>query len=144
VIWLDAAILWFLNVDRTKSAIHDQIVGMATNSPHWLMTIQNSLAGDTQGHGVAIATILGLLSIALAAGVWTPARVPVALLGAVLVLAYWVFGQSMGGPFWEGSATDVNSGPLIALLAVTLLPVTATAARAVHEQRKPVEVAAAA
>ncbi len=119
-LWLEAAVLWFLNVDRSKTAIHDQISGMASAAPHWLATIQTSVANDSQGHGVAIATVLGIVSIVIALGVWTPARSGVLAVGAALSLGYWVFGQSLGGPFWAGQATDLNTGPLLALLAVTL------------------------
>jgi hypothetical protein len=43
--------------------------------------------------------------------------------GIVISLAYWVFGQSLGGPFWVGNATDVNAAPLFVLLAVAIFPV---------------------
>jgi len=122
-LWLEAAVLWFLNVNDSRSAIHDQIAGMASGSPAWLAGAQSSVASTAQGHGVLIATVLGVASIVIALGVWAPVR-PAALaalgLGAALSLAYWVFGQSLGGPFWAGAATDVNAGPLFVLLAVTV------------------------
>jgi len=120
VLWGEAAVLWFLNVNRSKTAIHDQISGMASASPHWLASPLNSVANSSQGHGVAIATLLGIVSIIIAVGVWTPARPAVLAAGLALSLAYWVFGQSLGGPFWAGQATDVNAGPLFALLALTV------------------------
>jgi len=122
VLWLEAAVLWFLHVDRSRTAIHDQLAMMASASPHWLATIQTPIANDAQGHGAAIATILAVASIVIALGVWTPARGRLLALGALLSLGYWVFGQSLGGPFWDGSATDLNSGPLFVLLALTLMP----------------------
>jgi hypothetical protein len=121
-LWLMSAVLWVVNDNRTKSATHDMIVGMASSSPQWLATLQNSVAADTQGHGVTIAIVLAILSLALAAGVWSRARRPALAVGVVISLAYWVVGQSMGGPFWAGQATDVNSGPLFVLLAFTLMP----------------------
>jgi hypothetical protein len=41
----------------------------------------------------------------------------------VIALAYWVFGQGFGGVLTD-QATDVNSGPLLVLMAVLLLGVT--------------------
>ncbi len=115
--------LWLLNVDRSKGAIHEQIAGMASAAPHWLATAQSSVANASQGHGVTIATLLALASVADRARRLDAAGVPArSLLGAVLSLAYWVFGQSLGGPFWAGQATDVNTGPLLVLLALTLMP----------------------
>jgi hypothetical protein len=122
LLWLEAAVLWMLNVDRSKSAIHEQIAGMASAAPHWLATTQSSVANAAQGHGVTIATLLALASVLIALGVWTRWRAGALALGAVLSLAYWVFGQSLGGPFWAGQATDVNTGPLLVLLALTLMP----------------------
>ncbi|MGA2469558.1 MAG: hypothetical protein ABSG64_02575 [Solirubrobacteraceae bacterium] len=121
-LWVEAAYLWLLNVDRAKNAIHDQIAGMASGAPRVLATWESSVAAATKGHGETIAVVLAILSVALAAGVWTRLR-PLALGGGiVLALAYWVIGQSLGGPFWIGNATDVNSGPLFVLLALALMP----------------------
>ncbi|MGA2006487.1 MAG: hypothetical protein ABSH27_02870, partial [Solirubrobacteraceae bacterium] len=66
--------------------------------------------------------VLAIVSVAIAAGVWSRLRAVALSAGSLLALAYWVLGQSMGGPFWVGNATDVNSGPLFVLLAVTLMP----------------------
>jgi hypothetical protein len=122
-LWTMSAVLWLANVNRAKEATHDMIVEMAKASPHWLARIQDSLATHTVGHGATIAIVLALLSLALAVGVWTPLRWPALAIGIALSLAYWLYGQSLGGPFWVESATDVNTGPLFALLAVALFPV---------------------
>lgn len=121
-LWAEAAYLWLLNVDRSKNAIHDQLLGMASAAPHPLASWETSVASATKGVGGTLAVVLAIVSVAIAAGVWTRLR-PVALsAGILLSLAYWVLGQSLGGPFWIGNATDVNSGPLFVLLAVTLMP----------------------
>lgn len=137
VLWLEAGVLWFLHVNDARTAIHDQIAGMASGSPSWLAGALNSVASSAQGHGVLIATVLGIASIVIALAVWTPVR-PVALgalaLGAALALAYWVFGQALGGPFWAGSATDVNAGPLFVLLAVTVAAQPSGALEAVRSK----------
>jgi hypothetical protein len=99
------------------------ITGMAEASPHWLAKIQDSLAKHTIGHGSTIAIVLAIVSLAVAIGVWTPLRWPALAIGIVLSLAYWLYGQDLGGPFWTEGATDFNAGPLFVLLAVALLPV---------------------
>jgi hypothetical protein len=121
-LWAISAGLWLANVNRAKEATHGMIVEMAEASPHWLATIQDSLAKHTVGHGSTIAIVLAIVSIAVAIGVWTPLRWPALAIGIVLSLAYWLYGQDLGGPFWAESATDVNAGPLFVLLAVALLP----------------------
>jgi hypothetical protein len=125
-LWVEAAYLWLLNVDRATNAINGQLLGMASAAPHPLAAWETSVASATKGNGGTIAILLAVASVVIAAGVWTRLR-PVALgAGIVLALAYWVLGQSMGGPFWVGNATDVNSGPLFVLLAITLMPLTLT------------------
>jgi hypothetical protein len=122
-LWLLSAGLWLVSVNRASGATHEMIKGMAEASPHWLATVQNSIGNHTQGRGATIAIVLAIVSFAVAAGVWTPLRWPALAVGIVVSLAYWVFGQSFGGPFWAGNATDVNAGPLFVLLAFALLPV---------------------
>jgi hypothetical protein len=40
--------------------------------------------------------------------------------GLALILAIWVLGQNLG-QLYTGSATDPNSGPVLALMAIALL-----------------------
>jgi hypothetical protein len=122
-LWLLSAGLWLANVNRAKDATQEMINGMAASSPHWLATFQSSIAEDAHGHGTTIAVVLAILSVAVAVGVWTPLRWPALAIGIALSLAYWVLGQSLGGPFWTEGATDFNAGPLFVLLAFALFPV---------------------
>jgi hypothetical protein len=122
-LWVLSAGLWLANVNRAKEATHGMITEMAAASPHWLAKIQDSLAKHTVGHGTTIAVVLAIVSLAVAVGVWTPLRWPALAIGIVLSLAYWLYGQDIGGPFWVESATDVNAGPLFVLLAAALFPV---------------------
>ena len=127
VLWIMSAGLWLANVNRAKGASQEMINGMAAASPHWLAKFQTSAANHTHGHGTTIAVVLAIVSVAVAVGVWTPLRWPALALGIVVSLLYWVFGQSLGGPFWAESATDINAGPLFVLLALTLFPVAQVA-----------------
>jgi hypothetical protein len=129
VLWVVSAGLWLTNVNRAPAATQEMIKGMAAASPHWLAKFQTSVAGHTDGHGMTIAVALAAVSLAVAIGVWTPLLRPTALaVGIVVSLAYWVFGQSLGGPFWAEGATDFNAGPLFVLLAVALFPIAQVAA----------------
>jgi hypothetical protein len=145
-IWGEAAVLWMLHVDRTREALKEQITGMAEAAPHWLASVQHALANGLGGDGVTVATALAVVSLVIAAGVWTRVGPAALVAGAALSLAYWVYGQSLGGPFWIGQATDVNTGPLLVLLAAALMPVAPLAARqtAEREQVPPRAVAVGA
>jgi len=131
VVWLEAAVLWLLHVDRSSEAIKEQISGMAQAAPHWLASTQHSVAKGLGGDGVTLATVLAILSVLIALGVWTHLRPAALVVGALLSLAYWVYGQSLGGPFWIGQATDVNTGPLLVLLAATVWTAPKATAKAV-------------
>lgn len=133
-LWAISAGLWLANVNRAKEATHGMIVEMAEASPHWLAKIQDSLAKHTVGHGTTIAIVLAIVSLAVALAVWTPLRWPALAVGIVLSLAYWLYGQDLGGPFWSEGATDFNAGPLFVLFAVALFPV---AQLATASQRAP-------
>jgi hypothetical protein len=120
-LWAGAAALWCLSVNRTPDGTSETLKGAASGSMHWLASLQSSLAGTTKGHGEAIAVVLAILSLAIAAGVWTPWRREALLLGALLAIVYWAFGESLG-ELTTGQATDPNAGPLFVLLALALLP----------------------
>lgn len=136
-LWVISAGLWLANVNRAKGATQEMIKGMAAASPHWLAKFQTSVAGHTHGHGITIAVALAIVSAAVALGVWTPLRRPALAVGILVSLAYWVFGQSLGGPFWAESATDVNAAPLFVLLALTLYPTASTALRTASSGTSP-------
>jgi hypothetical protein len=122
VIWLESAYLWLLNVNRSKNAINGQLLGMAGGAPHIIATWETSVANASKNDGETIAVLLAIVSVLIGVGVWTRLRGLFLATGIVLSLAYWVLGQALGGPFWIGNATDVNSGPLFVLLALTLMP----------------------
>ena len=121
LLWAGATALWCLSVNRAPDTISETLKEAGGGSMHWLASLQSSLAGTTKGHGEAIAIVLAILSLAIAAGVWTPWRREALLLGALLAIVYWLFGQSLG-ELATGQATDPNAGPLFVLLALALLP----------------------
>jgi hypothetical protein len=121
MLWTGATALWCLSVNRTANVTSETLKEAASGSMHWLASLQRSLAGTTQGHGEAIAVVLAILSLTVAAGVWTRWRREALLLGALLSIIYWTFGQSLG-ELTTGRATDPNAGPLFVLLALALLP----------------------
>jgi hypothetical protein len=73
--------------------------------------------------GRAQPVLAGVLAL-VAAAVWLPhrrARRAGLALAFLPAAAYWVFGQAFGMPF-TGTATDRNTGPLLALLAAAYWP----------------------
>ena len=116
-LWFLAASLWLLPANRGASSFHDQVQGASYG---WLGSIQRAMANAANGHGLGIAIGLALVSVLIGVGVFLPATArPALLVGAVLSLAYWAFGQSFG-LLTTGTATDINAGPLFVLLALRL------------------------
>ena len=72
--------------------------------------------------------MLAIALVVVGVGVYLPA--PVArgtlVLAVVVAAVFWVFGQAFG-EIMTGGATDPNSAPLLALLALAYWPVRAVA-----------------
>jgi len=120
VLWLGSAAMLLAPANRAAQSIRTQILGAASGEPGWLASFLRTVAGATNGHGVAIALGLAIASLAIGIGVFIPrARKPALVLGAVLSLGYWVVGQAFGG-ILTGTGTDPNAGPLFVLFALAL------------------------
>jgi len=128
VLWLVMAWAWLLGPNSSPNATSDAII----SNPSGLgivNSLQNALADAAKGNGLIIALVLSLVSVAIAVGVAfdiNPRRFLKLAIG--LSLAYWVIGQGLGGIF-TGTATDLNTGPVFALLAIAVWPLAATSAR---------------
>jgi hypothetical protein len=76
-----------------------------------------------QNRGTGPAGVLVAAEYLIGLGVLASrTRMPAAALGLALGLVFWVVGQHFGG-LSSGQATDSNSGPLVALMAIALIGV---------------------
>jgi hypothetical protein len=130
VLW--GSLAWFAvgpAAGRAAQGLHAMISGMASGEPGWLAAADNGAAGLLARHGLPAAIVLAVLLAVIAVGVYAPrpaARATV-VLAIVMATAIWVVGENLGAIF-TGSGTDLNSGPLLALLAVAYWPRAAMAA----------------
>jgi len=130
VLWGVLAYLTLLPANRAPGAFVVAMTGgmMSVGEPHWYTGIQDHLARLTIGHDTTIAIVLALVLAVIAVSVWArvSAIVRAGLAAAIVVgLVYWVCGQAFGMPFM-GMATDPNSGPLLALIALAFWPTALT------------------
>jgi hypothetical protein len=119
VLWLLMAWLW-LEAPSSSANATTNLINAAPSGMSWLSTVQDWAANAAKGDGLVIALVLAVVSAAIGIAVaanWHPKRL--LALAIVLSLAYWVFGQGLGGIF-QGGATDPNAGPLFVLLACVL------------------------
>lgn len=129
-LWLVSVAIWIEALTRPVYSITGALREASGDSMPWLANIQRSLGETLTGDGKPIAAAFLVLSLLIAIGVWTRWRRETLVLGILLSLLYWTFGQSLGG-LTTGTATDPNAAPLFVLLAVALWPAP------VHRQPRP-------
>jgi hypothetical protein len=123
VLWGGLAVLAFAPATAAPRALSTMIAGMSGAEPTWLARIDGQLAGLLNHHGGAAAIGLGVLLAVVAAGIYLPEPARRAVLGlAILTAATLWLAESFGGML-AGTATDPNTGPLLALLAIAYWPV---------------------
>jgi len=131
VLWGSLAYFALTPANRAPQALHDMIVAMTGGEPGWVTGLENQAAAALDHRGLAVSVVLAVVLTVIAAGVFLPRP----LARGTLVLAFvvtafiWVFGQAFG-QILTGGATDPNSAPLLALLAVAYWPAAAAAGRA--------------
>ena len=127
VVWLGLAALALLPASRAPRAISGAISGLASGQPAWLAWIDNHLASALAGHGLPASIVLAAVFAVVALGIVlpVPARRAAIVLAVTAAAVLWL-AQGLGGML-TGSATDPNSGPLLALLALACWPLTVPA-----------------
>jgi hypothetical protein len=120
--WSLAAILFLLPDNRTPTSVSSAITGMSTGEPSAYSHFLNTFGNHFGSGGVATTWLLAIGSLVVGFGPLVFRR-PTAFLaaGGLLAAFFWVSGQGLGGIF-TGSGTDPNSGPLIVLLALAMVP----------------------
>jgi hypothetical protein len=126
ILWL---VLWgslayFAVVPSTGAdGLHDMISGMEGPNPGWLNSLLRVGASAVAGRGETVSVILVVVLGVVAVGIFLPASAAraVLVLTVVVSLAIWVFGEALGAVF-SGQGTDVNSGPLLILIAAAYWP----------------------
>jgi hypothetical protein len=129
LLWVGGALLQLLPGQNSGRALATMFTASASAAPHWLASLDTTLATWTSHHGTlavtALAAIEYLVGIAAMSRRTRPWGVTV---GLVLSIAIWVVGQGLG-QLYSGQATDPNSAPLIALMAIALLALSGSSAR---------------
>ena len=123
MLWVDFAVYFLLPANRAPQAMHDLVMGAASGEPGWVQSIDHGLATVFAGRGLAFSLGLALISLVIAITVAKPALVRPALIVAMVFAAFVWLVQDFGG-LLTAQGTDVNSGPLIALLAWTFWPLS--------------------
>ncbi len=120
--WSLAAILFLLPNNRTSTSVSSAITGMSSGEPGAYSHFLNSFGSQFGNGGVWSTWLLAVASLIVGFGPLLFRRpTPFLALGGLLSAFFWVSGQGLGGIF-TGSGTDPNTGPLIILLALAMVP----------------------
>ena len=103
VLWLSLAYFALTPANRAPQALSGVITDMETGEPGWLAGVDKGAASLVSGQGLAASIVLATA------------------LAMVVATVIWVFGEALGA-IMAGGATDPNSGPLLALLALAYWP----------------------
>jgi hypothetical protein len=127
VLWGSLAYFALIPANRAPQALHDSIAGMTGGEPGWIAWLDRHAATVLAHQGLAASIALAVALIVIAVGVFLPPPLArSALILALVVAAFiWVFGEAFG-QILAGGATDPNSAPLLALLALAYWPRTTT------------------
>ena len=142
-LWGSLAYFALTPANRAPQALHDMIVGMTGGEPGWVTGLENHAAALLDHQGLAASIVLAAALIVIAAGVFLPPPLArSALILALVVAAFiWVFGEAFG-QILTGGATDPNSAPLLALLALAYWPLATAAGQAEGNDARPDEKSA--
>jgi hypothetical protein len=122
VIWGGLAWLAVLPATAAPRALAGMVTEISTGQPAWLAGIDGRLAGFLGHHGPGTAILLAVVLAVIAIGIYLPPPAVRAMLvlAVVTAAALWL-AQGLGGMLTR-SATDPQSAPLLALLAIAYWP----------------------
>jgi hypothetical protein len=143
VLWGSLAYFALTPANRAPQALHGMIVSMTGGEPGWVTALENHAAAVLDHQGLTASIVLAATLIVIAAGVFLPPPLARgALIVALMMAAFiWVFGEAFG-QILTGGATDPNSAPLLALLALAYWPPATAASQAEENVSQPDEKSA--
>jgi hypothetical protein len=130
VLWGSLAFFSLMPESRAPQAISGTISAMAAGEPSWLAWIDSHAASALAHQGLAASIVLAATFAVIAAGIYASAR-SVIIVALVMTVALWL-AQGLGGIF-TGMGTDVQSAPLLALIALAFWPSATASATAAGE-----------
>jgi hypothetical protein len=120
--WSLAAVLFLLPNNRTSTSVSSAITGMSSGEPSAYSHFLTSFGNQFGSGGLWTTWLLAIAALIVGFGPLLFRRpTPFLAAGGLLSAFFWVSGQGLGGIF-TGSGTDPNTGPLIVLLALAMVP----------------------
>ncbi len=127
-LWGSLAYFALRAATAAPQGLHDMLTSMATGEPGPIASPGHGALALLAQHGQQASAVLAIACEVIAIGIFLP--VPAARVAVIIAFAaaavIWVIGENFGGIF-TGTATDPNTGPLLALLAAAYWPARNTA-----------------
>lgn len=123
-LWSSMAALSVVGQARSPGIVSRAIAGVVQGEPAWLADVDRRLVGLTAGRGLIVAVVIAVICLVVAFGIYLPSAAgvrAVLVVSVVTALAIWLATENFGA-ILAGGATDPNSGPLLALLALAYWP----------------------
>jgi hypothetical protein len=123
VLWCSLAYLAIAPGNRSQQGLAQMVSGNAAGEPGWIAAMDRTVARTLAGVGTPVSVTLAEVLVVIAASVffWPWLTRVTLVLAIVTATAFWVVGENFGG-IYTGTATDPNTGPLLALLALAYWP----------------------
>jgi hypothetical protein len=129
--WVLAAVLFLLPDNRTQTSVSSAITGMALGTPGFYDHFLTSLGNSFNTTGTQTSWVLAVVSLVIGLGPLMVRRPSGFLLaGGIVAALLWMTGQGWLGNIFTGSGTDPNTGPVIILLALAMVPAALATASA--------------
>jgi len=119
VLWGSLSYFAVVGGNRSPQGVRNWIRSETVGEPSWVASLDHHAAAWAGHRGATIAVMLSILLLAVAVSTYLTPTFANAAIGVAVGLSavIWVLGENFGGLFTNG-ATDVNSGPLLALVAL--------------------------
>jgi hypothetical protein len=122
VLWGSSACLMLQTPNRAPGALRASIAGLAAGEPHWIAAMDRASAGAAGRAGTLLPVLLAGAFATIGVVIFVPAAARLAAaLSIVAALSIWALGENFGA-ILTGQATDPNTGPLLALVALAFWP----------------------
>ena len=135
LLWGSEAYFALLPANDSPQALHGMLTGMADGEPQPIAALDRLLA-RLLAHHSTFGPGLGALFALCALAVLVPPRLAKPLYSLAMALAVITWAGQNFGEILTGQATDVNTGPLLFLLALAYRPIRPRPAQAEAPTRK--------
>ena len=119
MLWIGFAVYQLLPSNRGADSLSGMVSGMGSGEPGWINSLDTRMSVMYAGHGALISVLFAVVCVVIGLSVFARRDISGILRVLAMLVGVWIWLAEDFGGIFSGSGTDVNSGPLIVLLALT-------------------------